>query len=205
MLIGSALVVVSLPLLFLLHRSFGLGNPPIFGLILLASTVAVAMAISGALGASVGRARGNWVVAALLGLVVGIAACAVVAPLYGGLIFDNLSREAAGAVLGIDPETFAREKATGVAKETFNAAREGRLRDELAKLKEQAQNAATPQARAQAQQKIRDVSEDLLANGKTKGVSLFKSGVAQLSAFALLVWALLGAPVGAAWECRRAR
>ena len=203
-LIGLALVVVSLPLLFLLHRFFKLGNPPVFGLVVLALTVVIAMGMAGAIGVAVGRARGNWIVAALLGLGVGIAACTLVAPLYGGLILDNLTRQAAGAVIGLDvsPEEFARERATGVATDALTAAREGRLREELARLREQAKN-ATPQTRAQIQEKIKEVSAQLVQTGKDKSVSLIKSGAAQLSAFALLVWALLGPPIGAAWECRK--
>lgn len=206
-LIGLALVVVSLPVLFLLHRTLKLGNPPVFGLIVLAVTVVVAMAIGGAVGVGVGSARGNWIVAALLGLGVGIAACTLVAPLYGGLILDNLTREATGAVLGLEgtPEEFARERAKGVATDALTAAREGRLRQELGRLQEQAKSAVTPAAREQIQEKIKEVSRQLVQNGKDKGVSLIKSGAAQLSAFALLIWALFGPPIGAAWECRKAR
>ena len=208
-LIGFALVVVSLPLLFLLHRTFNLGNPPILGLIILALTVAIAMGIAGGVGVGIGLARGNWIMAALLGLGVGIAACTLVAPFYGGLILDNLTRQATGAVagtvLGQDPQEFARERAQGVATDAVTAAREGRLKQEIARLQEQAKNAVTPQARAQIQQKIKDASAQLVATGKDKSISLVKSGAAQLSAFALLIWALLGPPLGAAWECRKAK
>ena len=48
-----ALVVVSLPVLFLAHSAMGLGKPPVFGLIILALTVVVSMAIAGAIGAGV--------------------------------------------------------------------------------------------------------------------------------------------------------
>ena len=208
-LIGLALVVISLPLLFLLHRTFSLGNPPIFGLIVLALTVIVAMAIAGGVGIGVGTGRGNWVVAALLGLGVGIAACTLVAPLYGGLIVDSLTRQATGAiagtVLGQDPQDFARERAQGVATDAVTAAREGRLREEISRLQDQAKNAVTPQARAQIQQKIKDASARLVTTGKDKSISLVKSGAAQLSAFSLLIWALLGPPIGAAWECRKVK
>ncbi len=202
-LIGLALVVISLPLLFLLHRTFSLGNPPVFGLIVLALTVSVAI------GLGIGKARGNWIVAALLGLGVGIAACTVVAPLYGGLILDSLTRQATGAVagtvLGQDPQQFARERAKGVATDAVTAAREGRLREEIARLQAQAKNAVTPQTRAQIEQKIKDASAQLVATGKDKSISLVKSGAAQLSAFSLLIWALIGPPIGAAWECRKAK
>ena len=206
-LIGLALVTVSLPLLFVLHRAFDLGAPPVFGLIVLALTVVVAMAVGGAIGAGVGAARGNWIVAALLGLGVGLGACTFVAPLYGGLILDDLTRRAAGAVLGLEvsPEAFARERATGVASDALTAAREGRLRQEISRLQEQAKNAVTPQARAQIQEKIQGVSAQLFQNGKAKSVSLIKAGAAQLSAFALLIWALFGPAMGAALECRKAK
>ena len=207
--IGMALVVLSLPVLFLAHNALGLGKPPVFGLVVLALTVVIAMAIAGAIGAAVAQARGNLVVAGVLGLVLGLVTCTVVAPLYGGIILDNLTREATvavgGTVLGQDPETFAREKALDAGQQTLNAAREGRLREELDNLRAQARNAATPTARKQAAERAQQIVKELAANGKATGVSLLKSGVAQLSAFTLLVWALVGPPLGAAWECRRAQ
>ena len=207
--IGMALVVVSLPVLFLAHRMMDLGKPPVLGLVILALSVVISMAIAGAIGAAVARARGNLVVAGLLGLGVGFLVCTIVAPVYGGLIIDNITRQAsmavAGTVIGQDPETFAREKALGAGKGAFDAAREGRLRQELDNLKEQARNAATPEARRKASERAQQIVRELAANGKETGVSLLKSGVAQLSAFTLLVWALVGPPLGAAWECRKSK
>ena len=207
--IGMALVVVSLPVLFLVHNALGLGQPPVFGLVVLALTVVISMALAGLIGALVGKAGGNLIVAALLGLVLGLAVCTVVAPLYGGLIVDNLTREATvavgGTVLGQDPETLAREKAVEGAGQALTAAREGRLRQELANLRDRAQNATTPQARRQASERAQEIVKELANSGKETGISLLKSGVAQLSAFALLVWALIGPPLGAAWECRGAK
>ena len=204
-----ALVVVSLPVLFLAHNAMGLGQPPLPGLILLALTVVISMAIAGAIGAGVAKAKGDLVVAGVLGLVLGFLVCTVVAPIYGGMIIDNLTRQAtsqvAGTVLGQDPETFAREKALDAGQRTFDAARAGRLREELDNLRAQARDAATPQARRQAADRARQIVKQLAGNGQATGVSLLKSGVAQLSAFTLLVWALVGPPLGAAWECRRAR
>ncbi len=207
--IGMALVVLSLPVLFLAHNALGLGKPPVFGLVILSLTVVISMALSGAIGVAVAKSKGNLVVAALLGLVLGLVVCTVVAPLYGGIIFDNLTREATsaigGTVLGQDPETFAREKALDVGQQTLTAAREGRLRAELNNLRDKARNAATPTTRRQASERAQQIVKELAAGGKETGVSLLKSGVAQLSAFTLLVWALVGPPLGAAWECRRAK
>lgn len=207
--IGMALVVVSLPVLFLAHNAMGLGKPSVFGLVVLALTVVISMALAGAIGAAVAKSGGNLVVAGVLGLVLGLVVCTVVAPVYGGLIIDNLTREATGAVagtvLGQDPETFAREKALDAGKQTLTAAREGRLRAELDNLRTQARNAATPTARKQAAERAQQIVRELATSGKETGISLLKSGVAQLSAFTLLVWALVGPPLGAAWECRRAK
>ena len=207
--IGMALVVVSLPILFLAHNAMGLGKPPVTGLVVLALTVVISMAIAGAIGAGVAKSGGNLVVAGVLGLVLGFIVCTVVAPIYGGLIIDNLTRQAtvavAGTVLGQDPETFAREKAIGAGKGALDAAREGRLREELDNLRAQARNATTPTARKQAADRARQIVKELASNGKSTGISLLKSGAAQLSAFTLLVWALVGPPLGAAWECRRAK
>ena len=204
-----ALVVVSLPVLFLAHGALGLGKPPAFGLVVLALTVVISMAIAGLIGASVAKANGNVVIAGVLGLVLGLVVCTVVAPLYGGLILDNLTREAtskvAGTALGTDPETFARDKAVEAGGQALTAAREGRLREELDNLRAQAKNATTPTARRQASERAQQIVKELAASGKETGVSLLKSGVAQLSAFTLLVWALVGPPLGAAWECRSAK
>ena len=206
---GMALAVVSLPVLFLAHRAMGLGQPPLPGLILLALSVVISMAIAGAIGAAVAKAKGDLVVAGVLGLVLGFVVCTVVAPIYGGMIIDNITRQAsmavAGTVLGQDPATFAREKALDAGKQTLSAARAGRLRAELDNLRTQARNAATPEARRQAADRAQQIVKELAANGKATGVSLLKSGVAQLSAFTLLVWALIGPPIGAAWECRSAK
>ena len=207
--IGMALVVVSLPVLFLAHRALDLGKPPVFGLVVLALTVVISMAIAGAIGAAVAKVKGNLVVAGVLGLVLGLVVCTFVAPIYGGLIIDNITREAtgkvAGTVLGQDPQTFAREKAAQGASQALSAAREGRLREELDNLRAQAKTATTPAARKQAADRAKEIVTELAASGQETGVSLLKSGVAQLSAFALLVWALVGPPLGAAWECRSAK
>ncbi|RYG56138.1 hypothetical protein EON80_29725, partial [bacterium] len=96
---GLVAVVVSLPLLLLVHRSLGLGNPPVSGLLLLGGTVVVCFALAAAIGASLGAARGNALVAALLGLVLGVAACFLVAPFYAGLVVEGLTRDATGLVL----------------------------------------------------------------------------------------------------------
>ncbi len=207
--IGMVLVVVSLPVLFLAHNAMGLGKPPLPGLILLSASVVISMAIAGAIGATMARANGNIVGAGVIGLILGFIVCTVVAPLYGGLIIDNLTRQAsmavAGTVLGQDPATFAREKALDAGKQTLSAAREGRLREELDNLRIQARNAATPMARKQAVDRAQQIVKELAAGGKDTGVSLLKSGVAQLSAFTLLVWALIGPPMGAAWECHKTK
>lgn len=204
-----ALVAVSLPILFLAHRMMDLGKPPLSGLILLSGSVVISMAIAGAIGAAMARANGNVVGAGLIGLALGFIVCTIVAPIYGGLILDNLTRQAsmavAGTVLGRDPATFAREKAIDAGKQTLSAARAGRLREELDNLKTQARNAATPTARKQASDRAQQIVKELAAGGKATGVSLLKSGVAQLSAFSLLVWALVGPPLGAAWECHKAK
>ena len=205
--IGMVLVVISLPVLFLAHNAMGLGQPPLPGLILLSATVVISMALAGAIGAAMARANGNLVGAGLVGLALGFIVCTVIAPIYGGMIIDNLTRQAtskvAGTVLGQDPETFAREKALDAGKGALSAARAGRLREELNNLRAQARDAATPQARRQAADRARQIVKELASNGQATGVSLLKSGVAQLSAFTLLVWALVGPPLGAAWECRK--
>ncbi|RYX83896.1 hypothetical protein EON83_12200 [bacterium] len=204
---GLVAVVVSLPVLFWAHSSLGLGNPPVTGLLLLGGTVVISFALAGAIGASMGRARGNAFVAALLGLIVGGAACFIVAPFYGGLVVEGVSRDATGLVLSERGriEDAVRGAATTRGKEAFDSAREGRLQEQLSDYQKQAKEATTPQARSLAAQRARELATQLASQGKTKGVALIKSGAARTSAFALLLWALVGPPFVAALSCRQAK
>lgn len=200
-------IVISLPILFLVHRSFDLGNPPVTGLILLGGTVVVSFALAGAIGASIGKARGNAFVAAVLGLIVGGAACFLVAPFYGGLVVEGLSRDATGLVLSERGriEDAVRSAATTRGKEVFDSAREGRLQEQLSNYQKQAKEATTPEARNAAAQRASEIGAQLATQGKTKGVALLKSGAARTSAFVLLLWALVGPPLVAALSCQQAK
>lgn len=198
-LIGFLLVLISLPGLFALHGALKLGSPPVSGLILLGATVAFALALANGAGALVGEAKGNPLVAALVGLGIGLTACFVAAPFYGGLVVEGLQRDATNLVWN------ERGRITGAARDaagnTVQAAREGRLREELARLQDQAKNATTPQARKNATEGAKNIALQLAP----KGLAVVKSGAAKLSAFGLLLWALVAPPLGAAFECRRAR
>ncbi len=205
--LGAFLVLLSLPFLWILHRGLGLGNPPISGILLLGGAVILAFAGAGAIGASVGAARGNALVAGVLSLLLGGIISAGAAPFYGSIILDDLTREGAGMVWA------ERDRITGGASnaltsragETFDAARQGRLRDQLSKLQSEAQSAASSQTRDSALQKAKGVAGELASLGKQKGVDLLKSGVARASAFALLFWTILGAPLAGIFEAKRAR
>ena len=169
------------------------------------------MAIAGAIGAAVGKASGNLVIAGRCwGWCWDWPVCTVVAPLYGGLIIDNLTREAtskvAGTALGHRPGNFRaresdRRRGAGVkrrarrpfARRVGQPARSGRV------------TRRRRRARRLASERAQQIVKELADSGKETGVSLLKSGVAQLSAFTLLVWALVGPPLGAAWECRSAK
>ena len=207
LLIGLVLVLISLPVLFALHGALRLGNPPISGLILLGGTVALSLALGNAAGAFVGESRGNPLVAALVGFGIGVCVCAVAAPLYGGLVVDGLQRDATDLVWGergrlTDAARDAvQNTAFSSAGDAVQAAREGRLREEAARLQEKAKNATTPEARQNAAQKAKELAAEL----SPKGIAVLKSGAAKLSAFALLLWALVAPPLGAAWECKRVR
>ncbi len=206
-LIGFVLVLISLPVLFAIHGALRLGNPPVSGLVLLGLAVAFTVALATGAGALVGDSRGNPLVAALVGLGIGVAACAVAAPLYGGLVVDGLQRDATNLVWG--ERSRLTDAARGAVENTafsgagsaVQAAREGRLREEVAALQQKAKNATTPQARQNAAQEARKLAAEL----SPKGLAVLKSGAAKLSAFALLLWALVAPPLGAAWECKRAR
>lgn len=205
--IGALLVLVSLPFLWILHRTFGLGSPPISGILTLGIAVVLAFAGAGAIGASVGEARGNALVAGGLSLLLGAVISAGAAPLYGSMIVNGITDEAARIAWD------ERDRITGGASnaltsragETWDAARQGRLRDQLSKLQDEAKNAVSPAARDSALEKAKGIAGELASLGKEKGVGLFKSGVARSSAFALLMWTIFGAPLAAIFEARRAR
>lgn len=85
-LLGALAVLVSLPLLWILHRSFGLGNPPLSGIVVLGLAVVASFALAGAVGVAVGQARGKGLVAALLGLLLGATVTAIAAPVYASMV-----------------------------------------------------------------------------------------------------------------------
>ncbi len=205
--LGTLLVLVSLPFLWILHRTFGLGNPPLTGILTLGGAVVLAFAGAGAIGASIGAARGNALVAGLLSLILGGAISAGAAPFYGSLIVDGLTNEAAGMVWAERDRITggAQGEVTSRAGKAFSAAREGRLREQLGEFQREAQNATSPKSRAAAGQKVKQIAVELATLGREKGVGLLKSGVARSSAFALLIWTILGAPIAGVFEAKRAR
>lgn len=205
--LGAILVLVSLPLLWILHRSFGLGNPPVSGILVLGGAVVLAFAGAGAIGASVGAARGNSLLAGVLSLLLGGVISAGAAPFYGSMIVDDIAREGAGMVWA------QRDRITGGASnaltsragETLDAARRGELRDQISKLQSEAQNATSSVTRDASLEKAKNAAGELALLGREKGVDLFKSGVARSSAFSLLIWTILGAPLAGIFEAKRAR
>ena len=204
---GVLLVLLSLPFVWILHRTFGLGSPPFSGLIVLGGAVVIAFAGAGAIGASVGASRGNSLVAGVLSLLLGGAISAGAAPLYASMIADALAHDAAGIVWA------QRDRLTGGAQnalttragETFDAARQGKLREELSQLQSEAKNAISPQARDSALQKLKATGLELANLSREKGGEVFKNGVARSSAFALLIWTIIGAPLAGFFEAKRAR
>lgn len=203
LLVGLLLVLISLPGLFALHGALGLGSPPVSGLVLLGGAVALALVIANVAGVFMGESRSNPLLAAVVGLVIGGATCAVAAPLYGGMVVDGLTHDAMGLAWGERERIVAgaRDAVSSGASGTVGAVREGRAREELARLQEQAKNATTAQGRQNAAQQAKAVAAQLTP----RGIALLKSSAARLSAFALLLWALVAPPLGAAFECRRMR
>jgi len=203
LLLAMALLLVSLPALFALHRALGLPSPPLFGLLLLGGTLALSLAVSGGVGALVGHIHGNAMLAALAGLAVGATACVFAAPLYGGIVVDGISHDATGLVWGERArlEDTVRSGAASRASDAVEAARQGHLNQELARLQAQARRATTANVRRQAQDAAIQVAEQLTA----RGVTTLKASAARLSAFGLLMWALVASPLFAAWECRLGR
>ncbi len=206
LLTGLLLVLVSLPVLFTFHAALGLGSPPISGLLLLGGTVAVALVAANMAGVLLGESRVNPLLAALVGLVIGGFACSIAAPFYGSMVVDGMTHDAMGLAWNERGSIVqgTRDAVSGGASDSasqaLDAAREGRLREELARWQQEAQNATTPTARQNAAQRARAVAAQLTP----KGLAVLKSGAARLSAFSLLLWAILAPPLSAAFECRRA-
>jgi hypothetical protein len=204
---GLGVLVIALPLLFLVHRAFQLGNPPLEGVVVLGGSVVFCFVLAGAIGHSVGSGGGNPALAALLGLLLGIANGVVVAPLYAGMVVDGLTRDATGMVWsereGI--ESAVRGVASNQGAQAWNAVREGRLQQQLDEYKKQAAAATTPEGRAAALKKANELGAQTALIAKTKGIALLKMGIARTLAFALLLWAVVGSPIVAAISCKGAR
>ena len=170
---GLFAVVVSLPLLWSLHRTLGLSEPPLGAVLLLGGSVLAAFlggAVIGHLLGAVRRHAGDVPLAALCGLLWGGCVCAFVLPAYGSLVVDNLTHES--ALVAVRERGRILERA-GEATRDVRAGR--------------AHEAASKAARE--------------AWATAKGVAL--SGAAPLPALSLLLWAFFGPALGAAWECRR--
>jgi hypothetical protein len=204
---GLAVIALSLPILFLVHRAFGLGNPPIDGVLVLGGAVIICFALAAAIGTALGNSQASSPLAALLGLVLGGATCLLVAPIYAGMVVDGLTRDATGLVWQERGhiEEAARTIGSTHGSQTWNVMREGRLQEQLAEYQKQAQEANTPEGRAAASKKVSELASQAALIGKTKAIALIKAGVARTLAFTLLLWALVGSPIVAAWSCSKAK
>jgi len=172
---GLVAVLVSLPGLFWLHSHFGLGAPPLNGLVTLGASVIVACIGAALLGwglAQLMGRRASGTLAALAGFVWGVTLCFSAASFYGGLLADEISRDATETALT------NRDKIADSALETLDQARSGHA----------------SKAAEVAGTQFSDGAEEVVLRGGAK-----------LPAMSLLVWALLCPPLLAAWECRRAR
>lgn len=204
---GVLAVTISFPLLWALHRAFALGPLALTGVIVLGGTVVVCFALAGMIGAATGSARGNAWIAALLSLVMAITVCAVAAPFYGSLVVEGITRDATGLLSGERQQVqdATVQAVQNGARSTWQATREGRLREQLAKYQQQAQNATTPEARAEASKRASELAVQVASLAKTKGVALLKAGTARVSSFAFLIWPLVGCPLLAALACRNTK
>lgn len=204
---GLAVIALSLPILFLVHRAFQLGNPPIDGVIVLGSSVILCFVLAAAIGTVLGNSQTNSLLAALLGLALGSTTCFVVAPIYAGMVVDGVTRDATGMIWSERDsiESAARGITSTHGAQTWNAVREGRLQEQLAQYRKQAEEANTPEGRAAASQKATELATQAALIGKTKAIALLKAGVARALAFTLLLWALLGSPIVAAVSCSKAK
>jgi len=172
---GVVAVSVSLPGLFWMHSHFGLGAPPISGVVTLGASVVASCIGAALLGWGIGQLMGrraSGTLAALAGFVWGITLCFSAASFYGGLLADEISRDAAETALA------NRDKIADSALETLDQARSGHA------------------------SKAAEVAGTQFSDGAGE-VAL--RGGAKLPAMSLLVWTLLCPPLLAAWECRRAR
>ena len=174
---GIVAVAVSLPLLWALHRSFGLGKPPLNGIVVLGLGVILAFVGAAAIGILTARsmpdrrAKTGWW-AALFGLVWGIALVSVLVPTYAGMVADEIAKE--GAMMALR----SRGELLEGARDTLSQIQNG---------------------------KSGDAARGIGAGGLQKAKELAISGAARLPALSLLFWAILAPPFIAFLEARAAK
>lgn len=115
-------VSISLPGLFWLHSHFELGAPPTNGVVILAASVAAACIGAALLGWGLAQLMGRnarGTLAALAGLAWGVSVAFSAASFYGGLLADEISRDAAMTALA------SRDQIAQSARETLEQARAG--------------------------------------------------------------------------------
>jgi hypothetical protein len=202
--IGSVLVALSLPLLWMFSRAVGLGTPPLSGVILLGGSAVASWAAGGFIGASLGqgarglRAGGAPIIAALCGLVLGGVVCSAVAPFYAQTVVEGLARDAANDVFERRNEVLARARAA-TAKVAQEAARNpARARDAVRDSENLKQQAARLSTQA------REATENTATSALSTAKQLAFRAAARLPAMTLLIWALLGPAIAGFIEARRA-
>jgi hypothetical protein len=202
--VGSILVVLSLPLLWMFSRAIGLGAPPVGGVLLLGGSAIAAWGAGGFVGATLGGGvgglrRGNAALVAVLGgLILGAVLCSVVAPFYAQSVLEGVAHDAASDVWRRRDEllTRAREAVATAAQEgTRNPSRSRKAAQDAENLKQQAERLST-----QARESAATTATGALTTAK--GLAL--RAAARLSAMTLLVWTLLGPAIAAFLEARRA-
>jgi hypothetical protein len=178
---GLVVLALALPLLRWLHDRFNLGPPPTSAVVIIGAAVLICFVGGGVIGALCGSAgsRGKGIstpLAVVFALGWSLLVCAGAVPYYATSLLESAAKDVAGAAL--------RERGAlyGSAKETVGGVRDGR-------------------AREAAEKAARDTAG--LAWDATKKAAVDK--FAHVPALSLLLWTLVGPPIGAAFESAKAK
>ena len=172
------LTAISLPLVQAIHRHFGLGAPPLWGLVLLSATLLLGFVGAACIGTFVGqsstfghRTGRKTVIAALLASLWGLVLLGAAVPFYASTVVEHLTNSSTSIIWQERDQIWTRGRD---AWQQFN------------------QGKGEEVARQAAQETL----------NKSKSVAY--TGLASLPALGILLWVLIGAPIIGAWECRRA-
>lgn len=177
-LLAFLLTALSFPLVQAVHRRFGLGEPPLWGLILLGGTLLLGFAGAAGIGIFIGqsnafgyRTRRKTLMAALLASLWSLLLLGAAVPFYASTVVERLTNSGTSLIWQERDQLWTRGRD---AWQQFN--------------------------KGNGEQVARQAAEETLDKSK----SLAYTGLAALPALGILAWLVIGTPLIGAWECRRA-